>query len=119
MSTTNPLSPKVLAAAAGAGAGTIVSTFLLWILGVTVWSQSASADNVSAAIAAVPPPVAGLVLLVVTVIGTYVPGYTITDPLRQAAIARRLNPAPVQPVTADGRPVEQPEDDGLSQEYNG
>jgi hypothetical protein len=83
VSARNPVSPKVVASAAGAGAGATLSTFLIWLIGallINAWTADA-ADN---AIAAVPWPVSGIVLLVVTVVFSAVPGYVTTDPARQA-----------------------------------
>ena len=82
MSAANPVSPKVLAAAAGAGAGAAVSTAALWALGAGVWGAGWGADQVDNALAAVPTPLSGLVLLVVTIVGAALPGYRATDPER-------------------------------------
>lgn len=76
------MSPKVVASTAGAGAGAVLSSLLIWILGVTAWGQPATATAVNAAVAAVPAPVSGFVVLIVTLIGAGVPGWRTTDPLR-------------------------------------
>jgi hypothetical protein len=78
----NPTSPKVIASAAGAGAGATVSSLLLWLLGITVWHQPATAGAVDQAMAAVPSPVSAIVVLAVTVASSAVFGWRVTDPLR-------------------------------------
>ena len=80
-----PVSPKVVASAAGAGAGATVSSLILWILGVAIWDVPATASSAPAAVASVPSPIAGLIVLVVTVVSAAVPGYRTTDPLRMPA----------------------------------
>ena len=82
MSAENPVSPKVIAAAAGAGAGATISSLLIWVLGITVWSAPATAQSVDQAIAAVPAPVSAFVVLVVTVVGSAAFGWRVTDPNR-------------------------------------
>jgi hypothetical protein len=66
---------KVVAATAGSGAGAVLGTFGLWLLGVSVWGASGDAADVADAVAAVPTPVAGLVLLVISALGAAVAGY--------------------------------------------
>lgn len=66
---------KVVAAAAGSGVGAAVGTFLLWLLGVTVWGQPVAADAAAKAVSAVPGPVAGLLVIVVSVVGAALGGY--------------------------------------------
>lgn len=83
MNTSNPVSPKIVAAAAGAGAGAVVSQLAVWLIGAALFGGGWSADQVDNAIAAVPTPVYAFVVLVVTVIGAAVPGYRVTDPLRE------------------------------------
>lgn len=82
MTVQNPLSPKVVAAAAGAGAGATVATLLLWIIGAGVFGGGWSAEHVDNALAAVPLPLSGFVLLLVTVAGAAFPGYNVADPNR-------------------------------------
>ncbi|MFT4226701.1 hypothetical protein [Micropruina sp.] len=82
MSAENPVSPKVLASAAGAGAGASVSTLLIWVLGVTVWGQAPSASDVDQALAAVPAPVSSVIVLLVTVLASAASGWRVTDPHR-------------------------------------
>lgn len=92
MTELNPTSPKVtaasLGAAGGAGAGAVVSTLVLWIIGVSVPSYGVPADanHVGDAIAAVPSPIAGAILLVLSIVGAYVSahraGWLTVDPLR-------------------------------------
>jgi len=90
MNHAKPVSPKVVAAAAGAGAGATVAAFLIWLLGAWLWSAGWAADQVDNALAAVPWPVSGLVLLVITVAGAAVPGYQTVDPARN--VAREASP---------------------------
>lgn len=66
---------KVLAAAAGSGLGAAVSSFLTWLLGVTIWHASASAGSVAAAVAAVPEPVSGLLVIGVGIASATIAGY--------------------------------------------
>jgi hypothetical protein len=55
---------KVIAAASGAGGGSIIGAFVLWLCGVTFWHAPNSAAGAEKAIAAVPAPVSALVLAV-------------------------------------------------------
>lgn len=66
---------KVIAATAGGGAGAVVGTFLLWIMGAGLWHAGWSAEQAVAATSAVPGPVAALVPLLVTVAGAFLGGY--------------------------------------------
>lgn len=70
-----PVEKKVLASAAGAAGSAAVATFLIWLLGAGVWSAGWSADQVDNAIAAVPTPVTGLILLGLGSLGTFLAGY--------------------------------------------
>lgn len=79
----NPVSPKIVAAAAGAGFGTALGNVLVWLLGAALWHGGWSADQVGAAMDAVPGPVSAVVVVVVAVICAAIPGYTVTDPQRQ------------------------------------
>jgi hypothetical protein len=83
---------KVVAATVGSGGGAAIGTFGLWLLGVTVWHESNAADNASNAIAAVPAPVSGLLLLVVAGVGAYVSGWLAPHTSRTDA---PVLPAPV------------------------
>jgi hypothetical protein len=87
MSAENPVSPKVVASAAGAGVGSALSSLIVWLLGVLVWKQPATAAAVSDAVAAVPSPVAGLILLGVTAASAAVPGYRATDTARATSLS--------------------------------
>lgn len=62
---------KVTVATLGAGAGTVVSDFVLWGMD-QFWFEGT--DNI-------PGPVAGFVYLVVTVLLTFVPSYLIREPV--------------------------------------
>lgn len=82
MSAENPVSPKAIASTAGAGVGTAVSTFVTWILGVTVWGASSSAPAAVDAVAAVPGPVAGMIMLVIPAALAAIAGWKVNDPHR-------------------------------------
>jgi len=71
-----PIHPKARAAASGGGAGAVAATFVLWLLGVAIWHQPNGADQATAAIAAVPWPVAAVVLLAVPAAGAFLNSYT-------------------------------------------
>lgn len=66
---------KVLAAAAGAGFGAALGTFLTWLLGVTVWGASFTAENADVALAAVPAPVSALLVSIVSAGASFTGGY--------------------------------------------
>ena len=71
------LETKVIAATGGAaGAAAAISPFILWLLGVNVWHASSAAGKAAEAVAAVPAPVSGAVLFVITGLVTLVLGYT-------------------------------------------
>lgn len=82
MSTENPVSPKVAAASAGAGGAAILSSLVLWALGVLFWGQPSAASSATDAIAAVPTPVAGFITFILGVVTAAVSGWKVTDPLR-------------------------------------
>lgn len=60
-----PVEQKVKAGAAGAAGGGVVSTAVLWLAGGLIWGAPLDAAHVQDAIAAVPVPVAGVVMLLV------------------------------------------------------
>jgi len=66
---------KVIAAAAGSGVGAAVGTFLLWLLGATVWGAPGDAGHAAAAAAAVPEPVGALLVIVIGATGAALAGY--------------------------------------------
>lgn len=82
MSMSTPISPKVIAAGAGAGGGAIVSSLILWIIGVTAYHVGADSNSVGDAIAAVPTPISAALGLILVVVGAVLPGYQTTDPAR-------------------------------------
>ena len=77
----NPISPKVYAAAAGAGLGTVLTTLLLWLIGAAI-SHRWTADGVDNALAAVPGPLAAFVAAAIIIGGTMLGTYLKSDPLR-------------------------------------
>ena len=83
---------KVIAAASGSGLGAAVGTFLLWLLGVTIWGVPFDATSAPRAVAAVPEPVGALLVIVVAVVGAGLAGYAAPhsprpdlEPMAQAA----------------------------------
>ncbi len=82
MSAENPISPKAIASTTGAGIGAATSTLVLWILGVTVWGESAKAANVSDALTAVPGPIATFVVLLIPAGLAALLAYKVGDPHR-------------------------------------
>lgn len=70
-----PIETKVIAAASGAGLGGAAGTCLLWLLGVFFWNASAAADHATEAVAAVPQPVAALIVILVGSLGAAIGGY--------------------------------------------
>jgi hypothetical protein len=82
----NPISPKFWAALVGSGAGTVVSTLLIWLLGASVFGGGWSAERVNDAIASVPTPLAGFILLLVTIGMTIAAVYAKSDPQRLATL---------------------------------
>lgn len=103
-----PVEGKVAAATVGSGAGAVVSVFILWLLGVLVFGASGDATLSSAAIEAVPTPVAGLIGAAVTVGGTFVGGYFAQHTPRIENIVDQLavSGAFPAPVPGDALPVE-------------
>lgn len=70
-----PIETKVYAATAGFIGSSAVASFIIWLLGASLWGAGFGADKVNDAIAAVPSPVAAVVLLLLGVVGTFVGGY--------------------------------------------
>lgn len=66
---------KVVSATGGAGAGAVVSSFIVWLLGVSVWHVSDAASKAGDAIAAVPTPVSGLVFIVISASAAFAAGW--------------------------------------------
>ncbi len=95
MSISNPISPKIVAASAGAGAGAVVSTLILWIIGVVAYHIPADAESVSAAVAAVPSPITAAIGLLLVIAGAAIPGYQTTDPNRVVSVEGRPGNGPI------------------------
>ena len=70
-----PVERKVWAASSGAGAGGVVATVLIWLLGATAWGGGTGAGEVEAAYAAVPAPVTALITLAVGYASAWLAGY--------------------------------------------
>ena len=66
---------KVIAGVSGTAIGAALAQFLIWLLGVTVWSVPITATQAEAAMAAVPSPVAGLVTVLCAALLGAVFGY--------------------------------------------
>lgn len=92
------ISPKVLAAAGGAGLGAVLSKFIIWLIGAWLLGVGFSADQQDAAIAAVPDVVVGLLAALMAVGGALIPGYVVTDPARDQGGA--VEPLAVDPPAA-------------------
>ena len=97
VTTKAPVETKVVANAAKAGAGAVISQFVVWLLGCWAWGASWSADKAVAAVSAVPAPVADLVLLTVTVVGAWFAAYR--APHTHRPDLSPVNPAPEKPPT--------------------
>lgn len=80
------MSPKALAATAGAGAGAIVTALLLWVIGAGM-SGDWTATGADSALAAVPAPLGAFVGLLVAVAFTLIPSWWITDHVRDVGAA--------------------------------
>jgi hypothetical protein len=83
---------KVIASTGGAGAGVVLSPFILWLLGVIVWHVPSDAAHAIAAVAAVPTPVVGIVGIIA------IPGITFLSGYRAPHTDR--TPAPAAPDAA-------------------
>lgn len=66
---------KVAFGAAAGGIGGAVASFLLWLLGITLWHAPAAAGSADVATAAVPAPVAGLLLTLLPGVFALIGGY--------------------------------------------
>lgn len=102
MTTKAPVEFKVVAGASGAGAGFVVSQFVLWLLGCWAWGASWSANDAVDAIAAVPRPAAEMIALVITVasgffFGWLAPHTHLPPPDPEPTPA----PIPPKPITLD------------------
>lgn len=98
---------KVIAGAAGAGAGGAVSGFVLWLLGVLVWGVPADASHAVDAAAAVPGPVTALIAIVLVVFGELLGGYAAPHTARpDLTPAAEVVPAPVVEPAPEPAPAE-------------
>src|SRR4029077_7560209 len=70
-----PIEDKVWASLIGAGSGTVISTFLLWLVGAAFWTHNWSTEGADNAVLAVPAPLAAIMLLVITAGLTFAGGY--------------------------------------------
>ena len=100
VTTKAPVETKVVAGAAGAGAGAVISQFLVWLMGCWAWGADWAASKAVDAVAAVPAPVADLVLLTVTVVGAWFAAYRAPHTHRPDLIPTPEPIAP-KPITLD------------------
>lgn len=68
---------KVVAAAAGGGAGAALTNFVDWLLGVVIWHAPNGADQAGTAVAAVPGPVSNLTGVVLAAALGFAGGYIV------------------------------------------
>jgi hypothetical protein len=123
------LETKVIAAISGSAGGTALATGLLWLLGVLAFGGSSKAGDAANTVAAVPAPVAGVVLLALAALGAGLAGYAaphtprpdlllepvqVVDPVTPPLPAAETNPidpalvfadSPVPADTAPAAPV--------------
>lgn len=92
MSRLDVVSPKVLAAGAGAGGGAVVGTLVLWIIGGLLFHGSWAAYAASDTVAAVPAPLHDGILYGLAIVGAIIAGYLKVDPDRNG-------PIPADPAT--------------------
>lgn len=71
----NPIETKVIAATTGSGVGAAIGVFIIWLLGVLVWHGSSTSAEVANTMAAVPTPVADLILIAISVGSAFLGGY--------------------------------------------
>lgn len=80
---TNPVETKVVAATGAAAAGSALSAFVVWLLGVVVWGAPSDSGHADDAVLAVPTPVSVIVALAivsaVTWLGGYLARHTVRD----------------------------------------
>lgn len=81
---------KVWASTVGGTAGLTVSVFVLWLLGITVWHKSMSAEEATAAVSSVPAPVSAFIGLLITVGGVFIGGYMARHTPRFSEIIQTL-----------------------------
>jgi hypothetical protein len=104
MTTRAPVETKVVAGAAGAGAGAVISQFVVWLMGCWAWGASWDASKAVDAVAAVPAPVADLVFLTITVIGAWIAGYKAPHTHRTPPV---VDPPPVPPLVVQDTALDQ------------
>lgn len=94
---------KVVAAAAGGGVGGALGPFILWLLGVLVWHVSDAADSASQAMAAVPTPIAALILAGLPAGLAWAAGYRAPHTARivEADLLPPVPPQGILPVAKD------------------
>jgi hypothetical protein len=100
MSSNKIIETKVYAAAGGGGLAAAVGEFLLWLLGVLLWHVPADAKHAGDAHAAVPSPVATLLLVLLAVVGAAYGGYKAPHTARPD-----LNPAATVTSTTGGTTI--------------
>ncbi len=88
-----PAEPKVIAATGAAPLAVAVASFLIWLLGVTVFGDNYRTATIEGD--GVPLPVAGLVVAVMATLSVYYAGYHAPHQHRRSADGQ-----PVDPVAA-------------------
>lgn len=71
----NPVETKVVAATGAAAAGSALSAFVVWLLGVIVWGAPSDSGHADDAVLAVPTPVSVIVALAIVSAVTWAGGY--------------------------------------------
>lgn len=93
-----PVEGKVWAGTVGGGAGTTISTFFIWLLGITIWNAPSDADGAHEALSAVPFPVVAMIVLVLGVGGYFLGGYLAKHTPRKDAVVIEHAPLAVEPA---------------------
>lgn len=73
---TNRVETKVIAAAGGAGGGGVFGTLILWVLGASLFGAGWGADQVEAALAAVPSPIVNILPPLLAAAGALAAGFS-------------------------------------------
>lgn len=99
---------KVIAAAAASGLGGVISTLVVWWMGVQFWGSSASASAATEAMAAVPPQVSSVVVAFVSLFCAGAAGYLAPHTSRSVP-SDEVSPTAEAPLEATQEPAEGPQ----------
>jgi hypothetical protein len=120
-----PTESKVFGGSIGGGSGAVVTTFVLWLLGVFVWDAPSTSDASAFAVAAVPGPVSAFIGLLLIVGGAFLGGWLAKHtPRPEEVLPRRAlvenedDGAGTESPTVDAEPRELVPDDLLVPEYS-